>query len=116
MITTSAASSRIDSAMSKAMNIPRQRRCVANHHAYSSGAITSASGWKFAQLIHWIGRVHQVDDGEDQAHPWLGEPVAGDQVDRESAAQREPDGLGDVQERRPGTEPVERARRPRRSG
>ena len=55
MITTSAVSSRIDSAISKAMNIRRQRRCIANHQAYSIGAITNASGWKLAQLIHWIG-------------------------------------------------------------
>ena len=55
MITASAVSSRVDRAMNRLTNIGSHRRRMANHQANRNGVTTSASGWKLAQLIHWIG-------------------------------------------------------------
>ena len=55
MITASAVSSRVDRARpTQTKNQPHRRR-MANHQANRNGVTTSASGWKLAQLIHWIG-------------------------------------------------------------
>ena len=41
--------------MNRLTNIGSHRRRMANHQANRNGVTTSASGWKLAQLIHWIG-------------------------------------------------------------
>ena len=53
---------------------------IANHHANSSGVTTSASGWKLAHVIHWIGAY--IRYATANARPIHGrcEAVPGDQV------------------------------------
>ena len=55
MKTAIAVSSRVERARTRQTNAHLQLRRVAFHQANSSGVITSASGWKLAHAIHWIG-------------------------------------------------------------